>query len=451
MNEGSRYLKDHPELDLVDALMVDINGIIRGKRMGPNNLAKIYDKGFQMPASTILLDITGDDLNPMGISVSKGDPDITAMPIKGTLHPIPWSKKQAAQCLVSLYHLDGRPYPFDPRHVLSNVIARFEELGLRPVVAIEQEFYLLDRQGARDGMPQPPLVPGSGRRGSTRQVLSIQDIDAFGDFLDDVTTACKAQNIPVGPISAEFAPSQFEINLVHTDDLLNAADQAVLMPRIVKSVAQAHGFDATFMAKPYPEESGSGMHIHVSLLDKGGNNVFADGTDTGSDLLRQSIAGVLATMHEAMAIFAPNLNSFRRFEPDIYVPINRSWGINNRSVAVRIPVGDDAAKRLETRVAGADANPYLSLAATLAGIHHGLTNKLTPPEISTGNACTVEDPGLPLRWETALDAMAGADILPEYLGAEFCQTYVTCKRIEIESFHSTASKKEYEWYLRPDY
>lgn len=451
MNEGSRYLKENPNLAMIDALMVDVNGIIRGKRMGPNNLSKIFDKGFQLPASTVLLDVTGDDLNPMGISVSKGDPDVTVKPVPGTLSPIPWSKKQAAQCLVSLYNLDDTPYIYDPRHALAQVIARFEKLGLRPVVAIEQEFYLLDKEGARDGEPQPPVVPVSGRRGSTRQVLSIHDIDNFGDFLDDVTKACAAQNIPVGPISAEFAPSQFEINLVHTEDLLSAADQAVLLPRIVKAIAHEHDFDATFMAKPYPEESGSGMHIHVSLLDKDGNNVFANGTETGSDLLKQAIGGVLDCMAESMAIFAPNLNSFRRFQPDIYVPINRSWGVNNRSVAVRIPVGDDAAKRLETRIAGADANPYLALAATLAAVHHGLSEKIDPPKMSTGNACTTLDPGLPIKWDTALDAMGSATILPEYLGAEFCEAYVTCKRIEMDSFYSTASRKEYEWYLRPDY
>lgn len=451
MSEGSRYLKDYPMLATIDALMVDVNGIIRGKRMGPDTLGKIYDKGFQMPASSMMLDITGDDLNPLGISVSRGDPDVTAKPVPGTLTPVPWSKKQAAQCLVSLYNLDDTPYIFDPRHILENVIARFKKIGLRPVVAIEQEFYLLDKIGARVGTPQPPVVPASGRRGSTRQVLSIHDMDNFGDFLDDVTKACAAQHIPVGPISAEFAPSQFEINLVHTDDLLGAADQAVLLPRIVKAVAQEHGFDATFMAKPYAEESGSGMHIHVSMLDKDGNNVFAGKDETGSDLLKQAIGGVLDLMAESMAIFAPNLNSFRRFQPDIYVPVNRSWGINNRSVAVRIPVGDGAAKRLETRIAGADANPYLVLAATLAAVHQGLTQKIVPPDISTGNACTELDPGLPLKWDAALDALEKAQTLPAYLGEEFCAAYVTNKRIERESFYSTASIKEYEWYLRPDY
>jgi len=450
MNEGAAFLKSNPDVTAIDAILSDISGVIRGKRIAPETLRKIYDQGFQIPGSTIMLDVTGDDLDPLGISTAQGDPDVTARPVPGTLVPVPWSDKPNAQVLVSLFENDGRPYAYDSRHVLANVISRFRELGLKPVVALEQEFYLLDENAGDDGLPQPPIMPLTGRRASGTQVLSISDLDGFGNFLDQVSASCAAQNIPIGPICSEYATAQYEINLVHTSDLLTAADQAMLLPRIVKGVAAVHGMDATFMAKPYPDRSGSGMHIHASVYDENGVNIFSGGDMTGSSSLHHAVGGLLAVMPESMAIFAPNINSYRRFMPNTYVPVNRTWGVNNRSVAVRIPGGDDANRRLELRIAGADANPYLSLAAMLAGIYHGLTNKIAPPEISTGNACTVPDPGLPLRWNTALDQLERGHILTDHLGADYCNAYVSCKRTEMDAFFSTPSPKEYEWYLRPD-
>jgi len=450
INEGIAFLKDNPGLSAIDAMLPDINGIIRGKRIAPETLPKIFDQGFQLPASTVMLDVTGDDMDPLGLSIAEGDPDVTARPISGTLAPVPWAPKPLAQVLASLFNSDGTPYAFDPRHILARVISRFETLGLKPVVALEQEFYLLDRDGGREGIPQPPILPTTGRRASGMQVLSIGDLDGFGEFFDQVTTACAQQNIPVGPISSEFATAQYEINLIHTDDLLAAADQAILLPRIVKGVAAAHGLDATFMAKPYLDKSGSGLHIHASVYDENDNNIFSGGDESGSLSLHHAIGGLLAALPESMAIFSPNINSYRRFIPNTYVPVNRTWGANNRSVAVRIPSGDDANRRLEHRIAGADANPYLALAALLAGIHHGLTNKIAPPEISTGNACMTPDPGLPLQWSAALDQLESGGIMADYLGVDYCEAFVSAKRTEMQSFLSTPSPKEYEWYLRPD-
>jgi glutamine synthetase len=450
MNEGSKFLSDNPDITAIDAILPDVSGVIRGKRIAPATLSKIFDNGFQIPASTAMLDVTGDDLDPTGLSAIAGDPDVTAWPVSGTLASVPWAKNSIAQVLVSLFELDGTPYRLDPRHVLSRVISRFDDMGLKPVVALEQEFYLLDKEGAREGAPRPPIMPGTGRRASGTQVLSISDLDSFGDFLDDVAASCAAQNIPVGPISSEYATGQYEINLIHTGDLLAAADQATLLPRIVKGVAASHGLDATFMAKPYIDQSGNGLHIHASVYDENGVNIFSGGDDSGSPSLHHAIGGLLATMPESMAIFAPNVNSYRRFIPNTYVPTNRTWGVNNRSVAIRIPGGEDANRRLEHRISGADANPYLALAALLAGLHHGLTNTVEPCERSTGNACMDPDPGLPLKWDTALDCLENGTILKEYLGEDYCKTYVSAKRTERETFFSTPSAKEYEWYLRPD-
>ncbi|NQV47037.1 MAG: glutamine synthetase [Rhodospirillaceae bacterium] len=450
MTEVSDFLRDNPDVETIDALLPDMSGYIRGKRIARNDLEKIFKSGFQIPASTVVLEVTGDSDDPEGIGFSDGDPDATARPVAGTLVTVPWFKKPMAQVLVSLFDDDGAPIETDPRGILASVVARFSALGLRPVVALEQEFYLLDPEGALDGKPQPPILPATGRRASGMQVLSISELEGFALFLDQVTESCKAQKIPIGPMSAEFAIGQYEINLMHTDDPLAAADAAVLLPRTVKGVAHQHGVDATFMAKPYIDQSGSGLHMHVSLLDDKGNNVFSGGDETGSETLRHAVGGMIETMPDAMAIFCPNINSFRRFVPDIYVPVGRTWGVNNRSVAIRIPGGDDTNRRIEHRIAGADANPYLALAATLAGIHYGITNKIHPPEISTGNAGTELDPGLPFKWGPALDMLAASEVMAEYLGANYVRAYVACKSDELDRFMSVVSRQEYAWYLRPD-
>jgi len=450
MDEISEFLAAHPDVETFDAILPDLCGVIRGKRIAREGVESIYKTGFQIPGSSVLLDVRGDTDDPEGLGVSDGDPDVTARPVAGSLVSVPWFKKPMAQLLVSLFEDDGSPYKFDPRHVLQGVLDRFTEMGLTPVVALEQEFYLLDPEGALEGNPKPPILPSTGRRASGTQVLSISDLEGFGLYLDQVAEACKIQKIPVGPVTSEFATGQYEINLVHTDDPLAACDHAMLLPRVVKGVARAHGVDATFMAKPYADQSGSGMHMHVSLLDAKGNNVFSGGDETGNETLHHAVGGLLDTMADTMAFFAPNINSFRRFMPGTYVPVSRSWGANNRSVAVRIPAGDDANRRLEHRIAGADANPYLALAAVLAGIHYGISKKITPPPAATLDTKPMVDDGLPKKWHRALDVLAGSEVMSDYFGEEYCKVYVTCKRDEMESFLSKASPREYEWYLRTE-
>ncbi|MBL6933020.1 MAG: glutamine synthetase [Rhodospirillales bacterium] len=450
MNEASDFLANNPDVETIDCIIPDLCGVIRGKRIARDGLEKIYKSGFQIPASSVLLDVRGDTDDPNGRGVSDGDPDITARPVAGTLVTVPWFEKPMAQLLVSFYEEDGSPHYFDPRHVLQRVLDRFSAMGLRPVVALEQEFYLLDPEGGLEGKPKPPILPATGRRASGTQVLSISDLEGFGLFLDQVTQSCKIQKIPVGPVTSEYATGQYEINLIHTDDPLAACDHAMLLPRVVKGVARSHGVDATFMAKPYSHQSGSGMHMHVSLLDEKGNNVFSGGDETGNEMLHHAIGGLLGTMADAMAFFAPNINSFRRFRLGTYVPVSRSWGANNRSVAVRIPAGEDANRRLEHRIAGADANPYLALTAVLAGMHHGISKKISPPAATGIDATPDVDNSLPKKWHRALDVLAGSDVMAEYFGEEYRNIYVTCKRDEMESFMSEPSPREYEWYLRPE-
>jgi len=451
MDEIDAFLEKHPDIDVIDGMLPDLNGIIRGKRLNRQDLGKIYEAGYFVPAANMLLNVIGTSDDPKGIGGSDGDPDATVMPIPGTLVPVPWFEKETGQVLCSLYGDDGKPHYLDPRGLLANVVNRFRDMGLNPVVALEQEFYLIDPEPSPDGIPQAPILPSTGRRARGTQPMSIVDLEDFSGFFDQVSSSCKIQKIATGAVSAEYAIGQFEINLVHTDDPLAAADDAVLLPRVIKNIARRHGVEATFMAKPYPQQSGSGMHMHVSLFDGKGHNVFSGGDESGNETLHHAAGGLLQTLPEAMAIFAPNINSFRRYAPESYVPIRRNWGVNNRSVAVRVPRSTDQNRRIEHRMAGADANPYLALAAVLAGMHHGMINRIPPPGKSVGIDSHELDPEIPFNWADALERMTKSEWMAEYLGEKYVRAYVACKQGEMEAFQSKPSRREYEWYLRPDY
>ena len=264
----------------------------------------------------------------------------------------------------------------------------------------------------------------------------------------DITQTCAAQDIPADTLIAEHAPGQYEINLNHVPDACLAADQAVLMKRAIKGVAMRHGMSASFMAKPYGDRAGNGFHIHFSLLDRQGLNVFDDGTAEGSPMLRHAVAGLATTMADGMAVFAPNLNAYRRFQPGSYAPTAPAWGYDNRTTALRIPLAEPQAMRIEHRVAGADANPYLTLAVVLAGAHYGISKQLEPAPPTAGDAYTQHRPSLPRVWEQALEVFQQSEFIQDYLGAEYRKLYSACKWQELNTFRSLVSTQEYGAYLR---
>ena len=448
--EVSDFLKAHPETSWVDAIFSDLSGVVRGKRYPIGQIGKLFGPGIAFPGSVFLLSAFGESQDPKGRGFSDGDPDELAKVIPGTLQPVPWAERPSAQVLLTLEAMDGTPFPFEPRNVLKTVLARVTELKLRPVVAFELEFYLIDRERGPGGAPRPPRSPVTGQRDLATQVYGMAAVDDFAGFLEDVAGACAAQGVEIGATSSEYAPGQFEINLQHLDDPLKAADHCVMFKRAVQGVARRHGVQATFMAKPYLETSGSGLHLHISLLDDKGRNVFDGGKERASETLLNAMGGILELMPDSMAILAPNPNSYRRFRPNIYVPVSRSWGYENRSTALRIPIGGGAARRIEHRVAGADANPYLVLATALAGLHHGITSKTDPGPPCPGNAGESLDPGLAFRPHRALDRMAEGTLLASYLGTEYLRTYVACKARELESFEAHIGPVEYDWYLMAD-
>jgi glutamine synthetase len=447
-SELQDYLRHHPETRFIDAMYVDLNGFVRGKRYPADKAGKLYSSGMQMPEAHYTLDVTGDSVDPCGRGFSDGDPDCAIFPVAGTLAPVPWAEEPRAQLLMQQAPSARPPKFVDPRRILGHVVERFGKTGLKPVMAFELEFYLLDPEPDAAGRPQSPMIPGTNRRLATMQTNSMEELDAFGAFVAEIERTCRAQGIPSSVACTEFATAQYEINLDHVNDPLAAADHAVLQRRAIKAVARRHGMQATFMSKPFLDRNGSGTHLHVSLVDEKGHNVFDDGSALGSPLLRHAIGGMQAALAESMAIFAPNINAFRRYGPNRFVPVNKSWGAQNRSVAFRIPGGPAKARRIEHRAAGADANPYLVAAAVLAAIQHGLENELDPgAPADRRNVSDEVDPDLPFDWMAAVDRLERAPILGQAIDPLYLAIYAACKRGEHERFMSRIFPREYEWYL----
>ena len=445
--EFQALLGENPKISFVDAVMADLCGVLRGKRMPLAEAGKLFESGMQIPLSIYLMDARGEMANPLGRGFGDGDPDGTAWPIPGTVTKVWGADPPRAQIFMSLRDETGAPSVAEPRAALQRVARRFEELGLTPVTALELEFYLIDETRDAAGRPQPPLCPRTGARERAVSVYGMDDLDRYQAFVKALNDAAVYERVPVSATSSEYAPGQFEANLKHQNNVLLAADYAVLLRQVIKAAAVSQHCHATFMAKPYADRAGSGLHVHLSLLDKSGHNVFDNGTPEGSEMLRYAAGGLAALMPESMAIFAPSMNSYRRFAPDMFAPVNRRWGINNRSAGLRVPVGPDAARRIEHRVAGADANPYLVLAAVLAGVHHGIVNKLDPGPLAVGNVSREPDKALPFALDDALMLLEQAKILPNYFGPETLQLYRETKRIEQQRLKKLITDAEYEWYL----
>ena len=451
--ELGAFLEEHPAIQMLEVLMPDMNGIFRCKRIHRSEFAALADGALKCPATQLLVTTMGEYDHEVDPRLVAGEPDNRIFPVSGTLSPVHWLKSPTGQVMASLYESDGSPAWVDPRHILQRVLDRFAELDYRPVIATELEFYLVS---PGDGIVPKPLlgrIPGTGMEQQGIQFAMAEDMWLYDGFLDDVRIACEQQSVPMTTMLSEFAPGQWEINTHHVDDPLRACDHALLLKRIVKGVALKHGISATFMAKPFAESAGSGLHIHASVYDGQGKNIFADPLSEDvpalSELFRHAIGGLADTMHQAMAIFAPNANSYRRFVPGTYVPLSPSWGYNHRDVSLRIPVSSDQNRRIEHRVAGADANPYLVAAAVLAGIHHGITRRCEPgPMIAEGTRLSDQEITLPTRWEQALDCFDRSVVMPAYLGKDYCSAFGSMRRTECDAFHARISNLDYEWYLR---
>ena len=447
IDEFDSFKEKNPEIKYIDAILSDLSGVIRGKRLPINDAQKLFKSGIQFCYSTFLLDVTGYCPDAAGRGFTDGDPDATYFPVAGTLKKMPWHKDSLGQVLITIQDDSRYSSIIDPRNVLARVLDRIEDLNLQFKVAFELEFYLFKKRKNISEKPEPAISNETNKQSEGTQVYGMRELDEFYDFLEDVNEFCKIQNIPASTASSEFAPGQFEINLNHTNDILKAADDSALLRRVIKETAIKHDYEASFISKPFIEQTGSGMHVHISLFDEKNQNIFSGDKEEGSEQLHYAIGGLQKTLYDNFLIFASNVNSYRRFEPDQFVPVNNSWGPNNRSVAFRIPRSDEKSKRIEHRVAGAEANSYLVLSAILSGIHYGLINKISPTKFRIDNACTDPDPEMPKSIDKAIQLFENSKFCIDYYSKEYVTMYADLKRKEIESFRSEISDIEYKWYL----
>ena len=447
--EAQAFLDANPDIEAVHIVWTDMCGVVRGKVLRRDEVLPAWNDGRFLPISALVLDTTGQDVPETGLVFDEGDRDMLLWPVPGSMMRIPWMDVPSAQYVAAIHDLDGEKHYADPRNALERMVERFQtELKMTPVGAIELEFFLMDRQSAIEGKPMAPMSPVNQTRQQHYQPYYLQDVDDFSPFFKDLYAFCEAQGLPAKTLISEYAPGQMEIVLRHRNDVLKACDEAVLLKRLIKATAEKHGFVATFMAKPYAEWTGSGMHVHVSLADDHGNNLFAADDPTQNELLLHAIGGLKASMAESMLIFAPNANSYRRFRRNSYAPVAANWGINNRTVSLRVPAGAAKACHIEHRPSGADANPYLVMAAILAGMHYGITEKEDPGAPITGNGYDKRAKHIPGNWYEAIDAFWRASILKEYFGKEFVDTFCTLKEVEADRFYQEPFVRDFEWYLR---
>src|SRR6187549_1422243 len=296
--ELAAFLRAHPDIQAVQIMITDPSGVLRGKNVLRSELEKIFDTGRQVAGSILGLDITGKDVDETGLVWDTGDADMTARPIARTLNPAPWLAAPTGQLMLTMFDAQGRPAAADPRHALVRVIERFARTGLKPVVACELEFYLLQQDAVGR------LVPAGGGRASERQKIdaySLQRLDDLAPMFNDVYAAAAAQGLPAETLMSEYAPGQFEITLHHRSDALRAVDEAVMFKRVLRGVAQKHGLIACFMAKPFTERAGSGLHVHVSMNDAAGVNIFASDDPAGAHGINNSLLQVIGGMKDSMA------------------------------------------------------------------------------------------------------------------------------------------------------
>ena len=437
--EFEEFCADHGTPERLELMLCDLNAILRGKWLPADSIDKFETGAVRLPMSTYAPNILGYEVEATGLGITVGDPDGRLVPVPGTPKPVPWAENNAAQVLVEMTDHEGLISAISPRQVLKTVLKEFSAQGLRPVVSTELEFYLLEPRDAPDAAPTPPWGSPDAQNYDL-EVLARQE-----SVLNDILAAAEAQELPSDTLIAEYGAGQFEVNFHHTDDVLAAAETGILFRRLVRGVAAKHGLEATFMAKPYADMPGNGLHVHASVLDAQGNNIFP-AEEGVSEKLGHAVAGVLSTMHDLQAIFAPHMNSYRRFQPNSFAPSAPNWGLDNRAAAIRLPETSGPGARLEHRISGADANPYLVLAAVLGGMMHGLETKPPLPLPLDDPACTPATP-LSADWTTAVERFAASDIAARIFGREFRDVYAAVRRDEIAQLTTVISPVEYRYYL----
>ncbi|HEY9547919.1 MAG TPA: glutamine synthetase family protein [Kiloniellaceae bacterium] len=445
MQDIETFLKEH-RIDEVECLVPDMAGIARGKILPAQKfLEGMRKNGLRIPEDIFIQTVNGDYPEDSDDVTSASTRDVYLIPDTSTVRLVPWYDEPTAQVICDAYHFDGTEVQIAARHILKRILALYEEEGWKPVVAPELEFFLVDVNTDPD-YPLVPPIGRSGRRETSRQAYGVDAVNEFDPIFEDVYDFCEIQGIDIDTLTHEGGAAQMEMNFNHGDPML-LADQAFLFKRTVREAAMRHKVYATFMAKPMQGQPGSSMHIHQSLLDaKSGRNLFATRVGKDTALFRSHIAGLQRYLPTVMPLLAPNVNSYRRLMPDYDAPINTHWGYDNRTVGLRVPNSDAASRRVENRLAGADANPYLAISASLACGYLGMKEKLKPRQPIPGNAYRLART-LPRTLYDALERFNGTRALKPIFGAIFIEAVTLVKGAELDAYQLVISSWEREHLL----
>ncbi len=431
--------------EFIEAFIIDVNGVPRGKWLQKDKAKSLLNSGIAMPRSAFLLDIWGRDIVEGGIAYDTGDPDGLCVAVPHSIAKMSWTEGHATQALLTMREPDGGYFDLDPRGVLARVLERYATAGLTPALGVELEFYLIDPD--HTGAIAPRGADESGWRGWQIDAVGLEEIHDYEPVLREMLAAAAAQEIALETLVSESGPGQFEVTLKYAADALRVADSATLFKRTIKQVARKHNLTATFMAKPFGQWAGSGMHVHMSMLDRAGKNVFSGTQERAADILYHALGGIIQAMPDTMLTLAPHANSYRRFAPGVHAPTFGDWGHDNRMAAVRVINVDPAAARIEHRVAGADCNPYLAFAALLGTALDGIQNKTDPGPETFGNKRSPLAPRLPIAWSGALDHFADSKHLAGSFSADFQRLFAAVKHQEINEFRRRISDVEIDAYL----
>ncbi|MFC3149764.1 glutamine synthetase family protein [Litoribrevibacter euphylliae] len=447
MKNITKWLNDN-KITEVECITSDQTGIARGKIMPTSKF--IAEGGIRLPESVLLQTATGDypDEELYYSLLDPADIDMVLKPDENAMFTVPWAQEPSAQAIHDCYDAMGNLIELAPRAVLKKVLSLYSAKGWQPIVAPEVEFYLTKRCTDPD-LPLEPPVGRSGRQESGRQSFSIDAANEFDPIIEDIYDWCEDMGLDIDTVIHEEGAAQLEFNFRH-GDALKLADQVFVFKRTVREAALKHKIGATFMAKPISGEPGSSMHIHQSLTDlKTGNNLFSNSDGSASTLFLNYIAGLQTYIPQMMPIFAPNVNSYRRYLPgaDGNAPVNIDWGEENRTVGLRVPSAAPNARRVENRLPGADTNPYLVLAGNLLCGYLGIVNDLKPRKPVQGRSGNEADDSMPFNLEAALDAMDECQEIREILGDQFVDGFIGTRRAEYEGFKRVISSWEREYLL----
>jgi glutamine synthetase len=445
MSEAEAFLAKYPDVEAIDIILTDFHGIGRGKMIRRHELEGIYKSGRGLPTSIFGQDVTGEDVDDCGLVQTGGGGDGRCWPVPGTLGYLPHTGR--GQLLISMYNEDATPHDVDPRNVFLNQVKRANDLGLTPMGAFELEFYLVDRDADAGGLYHPASYAMTKRRSSLRNTMSVDEIDEMSPLFDAVYEGAKHLDLTLETLISEYGPGQYEMTIRYRD-LMRAADDVIIAKRLIRTAARRFGMEAVFMPKPFGNEAGSGMHLHLSLADENGNNLFADQPDGSlSPLMLNAIGGIRGTIGDTMLILAPFMNSWRRFASAMYSPASDDWGVENRTVALRVPGTPGKTRHFEHRIAGVDANPYLVAAVTLGAALDGIENKIDPGQPSTDEIGHDKGPNdLPRHWLDAIDRFGASDFNKRTLGTRFHTAFTRIKQAEYEHMALKVSAAEWEYY-----